>query len=56
MDKVYLARCESYDFDLVESKIFKMFDSFGGAEAILKGGKKVTVKVNLLLPKKPGAL
>ncbi len=53
MDKVFLARCEDYDYDRVEQNVRRIFDSFGGAEAILRGGKRVTVKVNLLLPKKP---
>jgi uncharacterized protein (DUF362 family)/NAD-dependent dihydropyrimidine dehydrogenase PreA subunit len=53
MDKVFLARCENYDYDLVEQNVNRIFDSFGGAQAILRGRKKVTVKVNLLLPKSP---
>lgn len=53
MDKVFLAKCQDYNFDSVERNVYRIFDGFGGAQAILKGGKKVTVKVNLLLPKKP---
>lgn len=53
MDKVFLARCEDYEYTKVEQNVRRIFDAFGGAQAILRGGKKVTVKVNLLLPKNP---
>ena len=53
MDKVFLAKCPDYDFSLVQQNVARIFDAFGGAQSILRGRKKVTVKVNLLLPKSP---
>ena len=54
-NKVYLAACQDYDKERVESCIRRMFNAFGGVEALLQKGKRVTVKPNLLMAREPEA-
>jgi uncharacterized protein (DUF362 family)/ferredoxin len=49
---VYIARCTSYEEEKVEAAIKALLDGFGGAKK-LAGGKRVLIKPNLLMPKKP---
>ena len=49
--RVYIARCS--DYDKVSAAVDRVLDGFGGAAAILKGRKRVLVKPNLVMPKKP---
>ena len=49
--RVFIARCESYDQAAIA--VERVFDAFGGVEAILNGRKRVLVNPNLLIPKKP---
>jgi len=51
--RVYIAKCEEYEREKVAEAVDKVLRGFGGAEAILNGSKKVLVKPNLLMPKKP---
>jgi uncharacterized protein (DUF362 family)/NAD-dependent dihydropyrimidine dehydrogenase PreA subunit len=51
--RVFLAACP--DYDNAEAAVRRVFSAFGGAEAILAGRRKVLVKPNLLMPKKPDA-
>ena len=51
--RVYLARCEDYEYREVEKSVARIFDFFGGAEKILSGGKKVLIKPNLLMDRSP---
>ena len=52
MDKrVFIARCS--DYDQAEAAVGRVFDAFGGVEAILNGCKRVLVKPNLIMPRKP---
>jgi len=43
---VAVARCRRYDFNLVKSTLFTMFDQLGGIPNLVKG-KTVTIKVNV---------
>ena len=52
-NRVYLAKCDEYEREKVSEAVNRVFDEFGGAEAILAGRKKVVVKPNLIMPKKP---
>ena len=54
-NKVYLAACQDYDKERVESCIRLMFNAFGGVVALLQKGKRVTVKPNLLMAREPEA-
>jgi len=51
--RIFVAGCDSYEQDKVNAAVERVFDGFGGVEAVLAGGKKVLVKPNLLIPKKP---
>lgn len=44
--RVAIERCRRYDFDLLKSKLAKMFDSIGGIQTRVNG-KTLTIKVNL---------
>ncbi len=52
-NRVFLAQCDTYD--QAESAVGRVLDAFGGAESILAGRKRVLVKPNLIMPKKPDA-
>jgi len=52
-DRVFIAGCDDYNIDRVTTAVDRILDEFGGAHAILNGGKRVLVKPNLLMPKKP---
>ena len=49
--RVFIARCDEYD--QAAHAVGRVLDAFGGASAILGGRKRVLVKPNLLLPRKP---
>ena len=49
--RVYVARCEEYA--KAAEAVGRVLDAFGGAEAILNGRKRVLVKPNLIMPRKP---
>jgi len=52
MDKrVFIAKCDDYEH--AAAAIGRVLDAFGGAEAILAGRKRVLVKPNLIMPRKP---
>jgi uncharacterized protein (DUF362 family) len=52
-NRVYIAQCDSYEN--ARAAVGRVLDAFGGAEAILGGRKRVLVKPNLVMPKKPEA-
>jgi len=52
-NRVYIADCEDYNIDSVTAAVERTLDAFGGAGALLNGGKRVLVKPNMLIPKKP---
>ena len=51
-NEVFLAACP--DYSRAEEAVDRALAQFGGPEAFLKGGKRVTVKVNLLMARDPG--
>ncbi len=53
MEKVYIARCESYEYELVKEAVFECMDNFPGLKEKLIKGSKVLVKANLLMRKSP---
>ncbi len=54
MNRVYTAKCQTYDQEAVNQAVHDCFEAFGGASAILAGGKQgkdsktVLVKANLV--------
>ncbi len=50
--KVFLAACDEYEKGKVENAVHLALEAFGGAKA-LAGGKRVLVKVNLLMVSAP---
>ena len=48
---VFLASCKEYD--KTARAIKRIFEAFGGATAILSGRRRVLVKPNLIMPRKP---
>ncbi len=52
-NRVFLAQCDTYE--QAESAVGRVLAAFGGAETILAGRKRVLVKPNLIMPKKPDA-
>jgi len=50
-NRVFIASCSEYDQAV--AAVDRVLDAFGGASAILNGRKKVLVKPNLLVPRKP---
>ena len=50
-NRVFVARCDSYD--QAADAVGRIFDAFGGVDAILSGRKRVLVKPNLIMPRKP---
>jgi len=51
--RVYTAACPDYNRERIEREVKKIFDSFGGAEAMLKLGRRVLIKPNLLMARRP---
>lgn len=51
--RVFLSECKEYQPEQVNIAVKRIFDEFGGAGSILGDGKKVLVKPNVLMPKKP---
>jgi len=51
--RVFIAKCGEYDQKQVNAAVDRVLEVFGGAEAILNGGKRVLVKPNLIMPRKP---
>jgi len=51
--RVFISKCNDYEQAVVDAAVLRVLDEFGGAGAILGGGKKVLVKPNILIPKKP---
>ena len=52
-NRVFVAKCCDYEQEKVSTAVERVLDAFGGATAILNGGKKVLVKPNLLVPRSP---
>jgi len=52
-NRVYVAECKEYEQEKVNKAVNRLLEEFGGAKAILGNGKKVLVKPNVLMPKKP---
>ena len=51
--RVFIAKCNDYSQEQVSAAVDRLLGEFGGASAILNGGKKVVVKPNLIMPRKP---
>jgi len=55
--RVFIAGCDDYNIDRVTTAIERVLDAYGGAKSIMdrsaNGGKRVLVKPNILMPKKP---
>ena len=49
--RVFIARCEEYD--QASAAVGRIFEAFGGVKSILDGRKRVLVKPNLIMPRKP---
>ena len=49
--RVFITRCDNYD--QAATAVDSVLDAFGGAVAILNGRKRVLVKPNLIMPRKP---
>ena len=49
--RVFIAKCSEYE--QAEAAVNRILDAFGGADAILNGRKRVLVKPNLIMPRKP---
>jgi len=52
-NRVFIAKCKDYEQTQVAAAVGRVLEAFGGAEKILNGGKKVVVKPNLIMPRKP---
>jgi len=50
-NRVFIAKCDDYEH--AAAAIERVLDAYGGAEAILEGRKRVLVKPNLIMPRKP---
>jgi uncharacterized protein (DUF362 family) len=50
-NRVYIAACD--DYDKAEAAVARVLNAFGGAKEILNVRKKVLVKPNLIMPRKP---
>jgi len=51
--RVFIAKCSDYEQAQVNKAVDRVLEAFGGATAILNGGKKVLVKPNILVPRSP---
>ena len=54
MSKVYIARCETYEYRRVEDAIRKAIDALGGIGQFVQSGQRVLLKPNLLRSSTPG--
>jgi len=52
-NRVFIAKCDDYNQEHVNAAVNRILDEFGGAAALLGSGKKVVVKPNLIMPRKP---
>ena len=56
-NRVFIAGCDDYNTERVAAAVERVLDAFGGAKAIMdrsvNGGKRVLVKPNILMPKRP---
>lgn len=52
-EKVSVAECREYDYNLVMKAIIESFNNLGGIEKYISKGDKVLLKLNLLMKKKP---
>jgi uncharacterized protein (DUF362 family) len=56
-DRVFVADCKDYDIENVAAAVDRILDAYGGAKAIMdisaNGGRRVLVKPNILIPKRP---
>ena len=50
-NRIFVAKCDSYEN--ADNAINRVLNAFGGAEAIMRNRKRVLVKPNLVMPKKP---
>lgn len=50
---VSITKCSDYSYDLVRSAVRESIDAIGGIKRFVKPGRKVLLKPNLLLGKKP---
>ena len=53
MSKVYVARCETYEYKQVEEAIRKAIDALGGIGQFVRSGQRVLLKPNLLRSSTP---
>lgn len=53
MNTVSIQSCETYDYDRVKASIECAINDLGGFSAYVEKGKRVLLKVNLLMKKKP---
>jgi uncharacterized protein (DUF362 family)/ferredoxin len=53
MAKVYLARCEDYEYDNVKRAVIQGIEALGGIGRLIGSGRNVAVKPNLIMAKKP---
>jgi len=53
MPKVYIARCDDYEYSSVCRAVCEGIEAIGGVEALIGRGKNVAVKPNLLKTNKP---
>ena len=54
MPKVYIARCDDYNYENVKKAVIDGIEALGGIEKLIGGtGKNVAVKPNLLKAHKP---
>lgn len=53
MERVYLAKCESYDKDDVYNAVDKIFKLHGGIDKIVNKGDRIFLKINLVMKKHP---
>ncbi len=53
MAKVYLARCEDYEYGNVKRAVTQGIEALGGIDKLIGSGRSVAVKPNLIMAKKP---
>lgn len=53
MSKVYLKKCDKYNYEKIYSIIKDSIEELGGINKFIKPGEKVFLKANLLMAKKP---
>lgn len=47
LKRVSIVKCHSYDYEIVEQKVFECLDNIEGLKDKIKEGNKVLVKTNL---------